>query len=85
MPPLVWQVEDLRAPHAFTWSTHSPGVRTVGHHTLTANPDGTTHITLALAQTGPLASLVGVLTARRTRRFIEYEAAGLRAATESVG
>lgn len=83
MPVLVWEVTELRAPEIFTWETRSPGVRTVGRHVLRANPDGTTRIELAIEQRGPLAGLIGLLSGRRTRRFIGYEAAALKAAGEA--
>jgi hypothetical protein len=83
MPALVWQVSELREHEEFTWETASPGVRTVARHAIGANPDGTTRIALSVEQTGPLAGLVGLLTGRRTRRYLGYEAAALKAAAES--
>jgi hypothetical protein len=82
MPPLVWRVSEVRAGESFTWETRSPGVRTAGFHRLTANPDGTTQITVGVEQTGPLAGLLDALTGGRTRRFLAWEAAGLKAASE---
>lgn len=83
MPPLVWEVGELREHEAFDWSCRTPGIRTVGRHRLGGNADGTTRIELAIEQSGPLAGLVGALTGSRTRRYIELEAAGLKAAGES--
>jgi hypothetical protein len=85
MPDLVWVVDELREPEVFVWSTRSPGIRTVGSHVLTALPDGGTRIELAVDQSGPLAGLVGLLTGRRTRRYLGYEAAALKAAAEAEG
>lgn len=82
-PPLVWEVGDLREDSEFTWTTRSPGVRTVGRHVLTPTPDGGTRITLEVEQTGVLGAIVGALTKAKTRRFLEMEAAGLRAAAET--
>jgi uncharacterized membrane protein len=85
MLTMVWRVSDLREHEAFSWEASSLGVRTVGHHWLQRNPDGTTRIRLAVEQHGALAGLVRALTAARTRRYIAMEAAGLKAASEARG
>ena len=84
LPVIVWTVSEVRDGEAFTWEARSPGVRTVAFHRLAANPDGTTRITIGLDQTGPLAGVVRLLTAARTRRYLVMEAAGLKAASETV-
>jgi uncharacterized membrane protein len=86
-PPMVWQVTEVRdadGQAGFTWVTHSPGVHTTGRHTLTANPDGTTRITLEIDHQGALSGLVGALTRKRTEAYLELEAAGLAAASEAI-
>jgi len=83
MSALVWEVTAVTEGAEFTWANTSPGVRTVARHRVTPTPSGATRITLELDQTGPLAGLVGLLTGRRTRRFLDQEAAGLKAASES--
>jgi uncharacterized membrane protein len=83
-PAVVWEVTELRDREAFSWSTHAPGVHTVGRHVLTANPDGTIRITLELEQTGWFAGIFGALTGRRTRAYLALEVAGLKAAGEAV-
>jgi uncharacterized membrane protein len=83
MPSMVWQVDDLRENEGFSWAATSLGVRVTGHHWLSRNPDGTTHIRLSVEQRGPLAGVVNALTGSRTRRFIDMEAAGLKAASEA--
>jgi uncharacterized membrane protein len=85
MPMLTWQVDEIRNEQIFTWSAPSPGVRTTGVHRIVGNPDGTTRIELEIQQRGPLAGIVGWLTGARTRRYLEWEVAGLKAASESGG
>jgi hypothetical protein len=80
-PTIVWQVSEVVAGESFTWTNSSPGVRSVAFHRLTALPDGT-EITIGVHQTGPLAGLLSVFTAARTRRYLKLEAAGLKAASE---
>lgn len=84
MRPLVWQVTALADQREFTWTSTSPGVRTVGRHLISPNGDGSTRITLELHQTGPLAGLIGALVGRRTVRYLDLEAAGLKAASEDA-
>jgi uncharacterized protein YndB with AHSA1/START domain len=76
-PKARWEVTDLRDGQGFTWENRSPGVHSIGHHELEAH-DGGTVVTLRLTQTGPLAGVLGALTGRRTRRFVDVEADGLR-------
>jgi hypothetical protein len=83
MPALVWQVDELRDREVFTWSAKTPGVRTTGVHRLATNPDGTVEITLEIEHHGPLAGIMGALTGGRTRRYMNLEAAGLKAASEA--
>lgn len=84
LPVLVWRVTEVSAGESFVWEARSPGVRTVGFHRLDANPDGTTRISIGVDHSGPLAWLVGALTGARTRRYLKLEAAGLKAASETV-
>ncbi len=84
LPVIVWRATEVREGESFVWEARSPGVRTVAFHRLAANPDGTTQITIGLDQTGALAGLVGALIGGRTRRYLAMEAAGLKAASESV-
>lgn len=82
MPPMVWEVFECVAPSVFTWRTRTPGVTTVGIHRVEAGPGGDSTITLEVHHSGPLAGVVGALTASRTNRFMGMEAAGLKKASE---
>jgi hypothetical protein len=83
--PLVWEVTTFADEAEFSWTNHSPGVRTVGRHFIQPTADGGTRITLELEQTGPLARLLHLLSGKRNRRFLELEVAGLKAASEARG
>lgn len=82
-PPAVWRVSDVREGESFTWESVAPGVRSLAYHRLSSEPDGTTRISIGVHQSGPLAGVLGLLTARRTRRYLRMEAAGLAAAAEA--
>ncbi|GIF70798.1 SRPBCC family protein [Asanoa siamensis] len=84
MPPLVWEVTTFVDEAEFSWTNHSPGVRTVGRHLIGTTAGGGTRITLELHQTGPLAGVLNLLSGRRNRRYLALEVAGLKAASEAA-
>jgi len=83
MPPLVWTVTDVEPGRSYAWESSTMGVRTVGRHWLTQQPDGSTQINLEIEQTGLLAKLVWALTGARTRRYMGLEANGIKTAAEA--
>jgi uncharacterized protein YndB with AHSA1/START domain len=83
LPVAVWQVSEVAEGRSFVWEARSPGVHTVAYHRLTPLPTGGTRITIGVRQRGPLARLVALLTAAKTRRYLALEAAGLAAAAEA--
>jgi uncharacterized membrane protein len=70
MGTLRWEVIGLEPGAAFTWRHRSPGVTTEGSHRIEPTPDGRSEVTLGIRQWGPLAPLVGLMTARRIRRYM---------------
>ena len=84
LPRIVWTVTEVRADESFLWTAKSPGVHTTAFHRLADAPGGGTRITIGIAQSGPLAGLVGALLGAKTRRYLGLEAAGLKAASEAV-
>jgi uncharacterized protein YndB with AHSA1/START domain len=78
LPAMVWEVTSLDEGRQFTWEAATPGLRTVGEHRI--DPQGAgSRVTLGITQTGPLARLAALLYGRRTRRYVQAEADGLRA------
>ncbi len=78
----VWKVTDVAAGQSFTWETSSPGVRTVATHIIGPAGEGKSTLTVGLAQSGPLAPLLGALLGARIRRYVGMEAAGLKRQSE---
>ncbi|MEU4470025.1 SRPBCC family protein [Micromonospora sp. NPDC023888] len=76
--PAVWRVTELTEGRGFTWVSDTPGVRTAGEHRLLPLPDGRTRVELAIAQSGPLAGLIGRLYGGLLRRYLRLEADGLQ-------
>jgi hypothetical protein len=84
LPPAVWEVTEVREGESFVWTNRAPGLHTRAYHRVATGADGSTEIAIGIDQTGPLARLVGALTAAKTRRYLKLEAAGLKAAGESA-
>ena len=79
LPVAVWQVTELVPGESFTWVTRARGVTTTGTHRVVATGPGTA----LLDQEGPLGPLVGLVTARLTRRYLRTEVEGIKAYCES--
>src|SRR5262249_47399646 len=77
-----WAVTAVEPGRSFSWSTSRPGVTTVGTHAITVDGSGS-EIRLQVDQHGVLAPLVHLLVGRRTRKYMEQEARGLKQRTEA--
>ena len=81
-PKLVWEVTEVEPGTSWTWVTRSPGATTTATHIVRAASPDRTVVEQVLDQGGPLGSLVARLMAGTTRRYLEMEAAGLKARSE---
>lgn len=84
MSKLVWQVTEIDPGSSWTWVQRSPGALVTARHYVRAQPDGRTLVSQQLDQRGPLGALVGRLMVKKTRRFLELEAQGLKARSEQL-
>jgi uncharacterized membrane protein len=84
MPKLVWEVTEVEPGSSWTWVQRSPGGTTVARHDVFAKPGGDSEVKQRLDQRGPLGAMVGVLMRRMTKRYLELEAAGLKARSEQA-
>jgi ligand-binding SRPBCC domain-containing protein len=80
LPPRIWTVEELDAPHRFVWATRLLGVRMVGIHELASAGDGRCLLTLRVRFEGRGAWLLGGLGRRSIARSLTAEGAGFAAA-----
>jgi uncharacterized membrane protein len=80
----VWEVTEMVAGESFVWASRQPGVRLVGRHFATAEPDGGARLTLTFEHSGAMAWMVTLLLGRLVRRYVDIESAALKAAAESV-
>ena len=77
MPRADWTMTDIDPGRSFTWESARPGIRTVGTHTLTPAPDGSTTIALGIEWSGLLAPLVRLTLGRKSLDYVTREAAAL--------
>lgn len=84
MSKLVWQVTEIERGSSWTWVQRSPGVRVSARHWVIPQPTGRTLVRQQLDQGGVLGALVGRLMVKKTKRFLELEAQGLKARSEQL-
>jgi hypothetical protein len=84
MSKLVWKVTEIEPGRSWTWVQSSPGVRVTARHDVIAQPGGRTLVRQRLDQRGVLGSLVGRLMVKKTKRFLDLEAQGLKARSEQL-
>lgn len=87
LPPATWTITDLDGEgverRSFTWASGAPGFRSVATHSVAARTGGS-RVTLDIRTSGILGRLFWPLMAGITRRYVDMEAAGLKAAAEGV-
>jgi uncharacterized membrane protein len=76
-PAVEWTVTELVEGASFTWQARSPGLLSTGTHTVRSGI-ATPEVELSISQTGALAPLMRLLFGRKSRRFVQMEADGLR-------
>jgi uncharacterized membrane protein len=82
LPKLVWEVTNVTPGTAWTWVQRSPGGVTVASHEVIPESDRRTRVRQQIDQRGPVGALVGLLMRRMTKRYLELEAAGVKARSE---
>ncbi len=82
-PPVTWEVTELEPGESFAWIATNVGLTTVGDHRLAPVDASTVNVRLELLQSGPLAGVLGALTAGLTRRYLRMEAEGLKRRCEA--
>jgi hypothetical protein len=82
LPRAVWEVSELTPGRSFSWTSTSPGLRSVGEHRIAPSAAGST-VLLGFGQSGLLGSVAGLLMAPLIRSYVRTEAAGLKSRCES--
>jgi uncharacterized membrane protein len=83
MPAMTWHVERWEPGSGFAWVARTPGLRVVADHLVTIAGERQSQLTLVVEYQGVLAGAVGRLWGKRTRRFMDMEAEGLKGRAES--
>jgi hypothetical protein len=76
-----WLVTELEPDRRFTWVTGVPGLQGRATHEVEAAGSGS-RATLRVEHAGLFAPVVRLLTGGLTRRYLGYEAEGLKARAE---
>ena len=84
LPRVEWTVTALEPDRSWVWENEAPGAKSVAAHVLTPLDDGRTHVDLSIDQRGLIGRPIGWLVRRLTRRYLRYEAEGLRRRSEST-
>ena len=82
-PAVVWTVTELADWASFAWEARSPGIHSVGTHTVSGDEDQSS-IRLVISQTGPLSGVMGAVFGRRSTRYVQMEGAGIKARCEGA-
>ena len=80
-PAAQWEVASVNPGRTMTSVSRAPGVRLIARQEVEAIPGGT-RATLSLTFEGMLAGLLAALTRKINERYLDLEAAGLRARCE---
>jgi uncharacterized membrane protein len=81
---LVWKVTEIDSGSSWTWVQRSPGVNVSARHWVIPQPDGRTLVRQELEQRGMIGALVGRMMLKKTKRFLELEAQGLKNQSERL-
>jgi uncharacterized membrane protein len=83
-PRLVWEVTSVDPGRGWEWRQRSPGGTTLAHHRIEPLGADRARVTQGVDQRGPVGVAVGVLTRGLTRRYLDMESKGLKAASEAA-
>jgi uncharacterized membrane protein len=84
MSKLTWKVTEIDPGLSWTWAQRAPGVAVTARHHVIAQPDGRTLVRQELEQRGMAGALVGRMMLKKTKRFLELEAQGLKTRSEQI-
>jgi uncharacterized membrane protein len=82
LPKLVWEVTDVDPGVSWSWRQRGPGSTTIASHEIIPQDNGRTLVRQRIEQRGPVGVVVGVLVLRLTKRYLHFEAEGLKARSE---
>ncbi|HMK12397.1 MAG TPA: SRPBCC family protein, partial [Acidimicrobiales bacterium] len=84
MPKIVWTVTEVEPGVSWTWRQKSPGATTFARHEVTSMDPGHTTVHQTIDQRGVIGVIMGALTRRITRRYLDLEGNGLKTRSEQT-
>jgi uncharacterized protein YndB with AHSA1/START domain len=84
LPKVTWKVTSIDPGRSWTWRQQTAGATTLATHDVVAIDGGRTLVRQRLDQQGVLGALVGRMMRRRSCRYLELEAQGLKARSEAT-
>ena len=82
-PNLIWEVTEVADGTSWVWRQRSLGGTTLASHEIVESGTGGVIVRQRIEQSGPVGRVVGVLTRRIGRRYLELEAQGLKSRSET--
>ena len=82
-PKVIWTVTDIVDGLTFSWEARSPGLYSVGSHTVTGDEHNAS-IRLGISQTGRLEGVSRAVFGKRSVRYVQMEGAGIKARCEGA-
>ncbi len=79
----TWTITAVDEGRSFTWESKSPGFVIVASHVIAPGGPGVT-VTLSTDISGPVAPIIGALTAKIGKRYVAMEADGLKRRCEGT-
>ncbi len=83
MGTMTWTVTELTPGHSFVWEAKRPGLAIVANHSLSSDGGGTVRLALTIEQKGLVGRLLGPLTEKMAKRYVELEAEGHKRRAET--
>ena len=83
LPVAIWTVQQVQPGRAFTWRSDATGLGSLGEHAVESLGAGSSRVLLRLTHSGALAGPARLVYGGLIRRYVRFEAEGLKRAVES--
>jgi uncharacterized membrane protein len=83
LPAAIWTVDEVEPGRTFGWRSHAAGLHSRGEHTVEPTGTQTSRVVLRLSHSGALAGLARIVYGGLIRRYVGFEADGLKREAES--
>jgi uncharacterized membrane protein len=85
LPVAIWTVERVEHGRTFAWRSDATCLSSVGEHTVEPKDADSSRVVLRLTHSGALAGPVRFLYGGLIRRYVRFEAEGLKREAEARG